>query len=158
MQLAKGLLAIQKEAAELDLRKDSTNPHFKNNFLSLKGLTDKIVPLLNKHGFVLLQSPSHIAGAQPEPALTTILMHSATGYSVEATMPLVLDKDNPQGQGSAITYARRYALMAMLGLVAEEDDDGQSASQTSRKRQAAPRKRAATTPSTDADGTGAGIL
>jgi hypothetical protein len=62
--------------------------------------------------------------ADGEPALTYRLAHAPTGDAIEGTMPLLLSKNDAQGQGSAITYARRYALCAVLNLVADDDDDG----------------------------------
>ena len=123
--LAKALHAVQKEAPKL--QKDSINPHFKNKYVGLDSLVPVVLPIANKHGLVILQPPSTVDGA---PALTTRLIHAASGESIEYTMPLLLDKQNSQGLGSAITYARRYSLMAVLGLVADEDDDGQAASRT----------------------------
>lgn len=73
---------------------------------------------LAKHGLSVVQLPEG-------DGLTTIVGHSS-GEWVAATMNLHLPKEDPQGQGSAITYARRYAYMAALGL-APEDDDGAAA-------------------------------
>lgn len=81
-----------------------------------------MLPVLSSLGLVLVQSPSSLDG---EPALTTRLIHVETGEELSDTMPLMLAKDDPQGQGSAITYARRYALMSTLGLVADEDNDAE---------------------------------
>ena len=121
--LIKSLLAFQAEAPAL--QKNAINPHFRNRYISLDALMDAILPPLNKAGVIVLQMPT-IADGQP--ALTTRIIHVETGECIESTMPLVLEKENPQGQGSAITYARRYSLMAMLGLVADEDDDANAAS------------------------------
>jgi hypothetical protein len=128
--LAAALLAAQKEMPSL--QRDSINPHFKNKYVSLDSLMWKILPVLNEQGLVLLQHPTTLEG---RPALRTRLLHES-GESEEDTMLLVLDKDNPQGQGSAITYARRYAVMAMLGLVADQDDDGAAASKLSKPKPA----------------------
>lgn len=106
------------------LQKNSINPHFGNKYISLDSLMTQVLPILNKHGLVLVQAPS-IAGT--EPALTTTIIHATSQENIQSQMLLVLDKDSPQGQGSAITYARRYALMALLGLVADEDDDANAA-------------------------------
>jgi hypothetical protein len=103
---------------------DATNPHFKNKFASLGSILHAILPVLNKNGIALMQHPTIVDG---KPALRTVLLHES-GESSEDTMLLILDKENSQGQGSALTYARRYAVMSALGLVAEEDDDGQAAS------------------------------
>jgi uncharacterized protein (DUF3820 family) len=61
------------------------------------------------------------------PALETRLIHAESGEQITSHMPLVLTKQDPQSQGSALTYARRYALLAILGLVGDEDDDASRA-------------------------------
>jgi hypothetical protein len=84
---------------------------------------------LNKHGLSVSQFPSHVEGKD---ALTTFLLHSS-GQFIEHSMLLHLPKDDPQGQGSALTYARRYSYMAALGLVADDDDDGNRATEAGRR-------------------------
>src|SRR3954462_8305932 len=103
------LLLVQKNIPTL--QKDGVNPHFKNTYITLNTLLDSILPLLNENGIVLLQSPSVVDG---QPALKTELLHVTTGQTIISEMLLVLGKQDPQGQGSAITYARRYSLMAIL--------------------------------------------
>jgi hypothetical protein len=66
------------------------------------------------------------------------LVHAATGDALEGSMPLMLKSADPQGQGSALTYARRYSIMAVLGLVPDEDDDGNRAQEASEREQAGP--------------------
>lgn len=112
------LLAAQKEMPAL--QKSAINPHFKNKFVPLDELLSTVIPILNAHNFVLMQAPAIWNDA---PALTYRLIHSS-GEVVGDTMLLMCGKDDPQGQGSAITYARRYSLMSMLGLTADADDDG----------------------------------
>lgn len=133
--LAEALLNVQKAAPEL--KKDGKNPHFKNEYVTLDALLGAIRPLLNENGIVLLQWPTALSRTTTRdgevtlgevPALRTKLLFAATGESFEDVMPLVLDKASPQGQGSAITYARRYSLGAILALITETDDDGNSAS------------------------------
>lgn len=126
----KALLAAQREMP--GLQKNAINPHFKSSYISLESLMEQVLPVLHKHGFVLLQSP--VALPDNEPGLMTTLLHVETGEGFGGTMPLMVDKQNPQGQGSAITYARRYALMSLLALVADTDDDANAASTTTRKR------------------------
>lgn len=113
------LLEFQTEG--IALQKNAINPHFKNKYISLDELLGQVLPVLNRLGIVLLQQPCSVGG---DPALSTSITLAATGESIESTMPLVLQKNDPQGQGAAITYARRYALMSILGLVADEDVDG----------------------------------
>lgn len=139
--LAQSLLAFQAEGVKL--QRDSINPHFKNRYIGLDSLIADVLPVLNKCGLVVLQMPTQVDGV---PALTTRIVHAASGEAVEATMPLLATKQDPQAQGSALTYARRYSLMAFLGLVADEDTDG-AAPATRRSRSAAgtaePRRAAA---------------
>ena len=119
------LLAAQKEMP--NLQKTGINPHFKNRFVPLDELLHAVLPILNAHNFVLTQCPSIANG---EPALTYSLRH-VSGEEVLGTMLLMSGKDGPQDQGSAITYARRYSLMSMLGLTADADDDAEAAHKAS---------------------------
>lgn len=123
MSLSEKLLEVQKQG--VTLVKDARNPHFKNRYLTLEKLLDTMLPILNEKGILVLQMPATVDNGQP--ALTTMLVDTETGDTFDGTMPLILQKNDPQGVGSAITYARRYMLMSALGLVADEDDDGESA-------------------------------
>jgi hypothetical protein len=144
--LAKSLHAFQSKAPSI--QKDGVNPHFKNRYVTLEALIEAVLPTLNQCGLVLSQSPAF--GPNGEPALTTRITHMPTGETLESTMPLLVGKSDPQGLGSAITYARRYSLMAMLGLVADEDDDGNRASRVAPAGEA----RQVSSPSLPADATG----
>lgn len=145
--LASALLAFQSEAPAL--QKDKINPHFRSKYLSLESLMEQVLPVLNSHGLVLIQQPGFVdtaVGTEAHrlvPSLTTTLLHGASGESRESTMLLMAAKDDPQGQASAVTYARRISAMSMLGLVADEDDDGNRAQP---KRQPDRKARAASTP------------
>jgi hypothetical protein len=119
------LLAVQAEAPQL--QEDGVNPHFKNRYVPLDSLMKAITPVLTKHGLVWVTLPCR--DGQGEPALAYRLIHAETGGEINGTMPLMLKASDPQGQGSAITYARRYSLMAVLGLVANKDDDGRRGGQ-----------------------------
>jgi len=66
--------------------------------------------------------------------MTTILMHADSGEFLEGTFKMTPSKNDPQGQGSVITYQRRYALGAVLGLNIDEDDDGNKASAPTEKK------------------------
>lgn len=120
--LAQALVAAQADMPAVEA--DAVNPHFKSKFVSLDHLIAKTRPVLNKHGLAIMQSPSHIDG---QPALTTTI-HHLSGESVSATMPLLVAKEDMQGMGAALTYARRYAWAAALGICADEDDDGNQSS------------------------------
>ncbi len=113
---------ITAQKAMPGLQKTGINPHFGNKYVPLEQLIEKVLPVLNEHGFALVQLPTVLDG---HPALETRLVHYG-GETVSATMLLLCAKDDPQGQGSAITYARRYSLMSLLGLSADQDDDAEA--------------------------------
>ncbi len=119
--LAKALVAAQK--ATEAVKKASTNPAFKSKYADLSVVVEAVVPALNGAGVSVLQFPTfdgELVG------VATTLLHES-GASVTSTLHLRPSKLDAQGVGSAITYARRYALMAMTG-AAPEDDDGAAAS------------------------------
>jgi hypothetical protein len=120
VSIAKALLEIQ--AKQIRLEKTGQSNYGKH--FTLDHVIDKIQPALSEAGLVVTQWPTEVNGF---PALRTRLTHAESGETQEDTMLLILDKQNSQGQGSAITYARRYSLIAILNL-AEDDDDGDKAS------------------------------
>jgi hypothetical protein len=97
------------------------NPFFKSHYAPLNDILKRYRPELAKQGLSIIQSAS---GDGETVAISTRLMHNS-GEWIE-TEPLVLrpDKLTPQGAGSAITYGRRYAISAVLGISSEDDDDG----------------------------------
>lgn len=117
--------ALSKAQGEIEgAVKDKQNPAFRSRYADLGAVWDAIRAPLAKHGLSVVQMPH---SADPTSfCLVTRLMHSS-GEWLEGDYPLNPTKHDPQGYGSAITYARRYALMAVLG-VAPEDDDGNAAS------------------------------
>ena len=120
----KDLIEVQKEIQTLC--KDEKNPFFKSNYVPLSSILKEVKPVLNKHGFLLVQKPCLQDGQE---TLVTKIIH-VSGESIECAAPLKMeerDKSNPQKFGSAITYMRRYTLTSLLAL-AEEDDDGNRAS------------------------------
>lgn len=121
-ELCAALVAAQAEFGTV--KKDATNPFFKSKYADLPSVVAHASPVLAKHGLAVSQ---HIGWNGEFDVLTTMLIH-ASGQYLTDTMRLHLVKDDPQGQGSAVTYARRYSYMAILGLVADEDDDGNAAS------------------------------
>jgi hypothetical protein len=118
------VLKLQSEIGTL--QKNAINPHFKSRYISLENLVEAVQPLLTKHGLIWHCYPSHYDGS---PVLVYTLTHAESGESMGAEMSLLLDKQNAQGLGSAITYARRYALCAVLNIVADADDDGNKATE-----------------------------
>lgn len=129
-----GALATELAKAQAEMKnppKDSVNPHFKSRYADLATVRDTVVPVLARHGLAVLQLPCEMDG---EPALTTLLVHTS-GEWVETTIKLRPGKSDPQGVGSALTYARRYALQAVAGVAAEDDDDGHAGSQRPQQQQ-----------------------
>lgn len=102
---------------------DSTNPHYKSEYTSLAGALDVVRPVFAKNGLSVVQMPT-VLGEQMY--LTTRLLHKSGEY-LEGDYPILPVKTDPQGYGAAVTYARRYSLMAVAG-IAPEDDDGNEAS------------------------------
>lgn len=121
-ELYKALYELQGEM--LAVKKSSDNPFFKSKYADLNSVYDKLIPALQKRKIGVFQKLDNING---ESALVTTLYHLDSDETDTGIMPLILPKNDPQAQGSAITYARRYALVTACGLKAE-DDDGQSAS------------------------------
>ncbi len=111
--------------------KTATNPFFKSKYANLADILDVIREPLQVNGLSFVQFPVE------ENGLTTMLMHESGEY-IQATYFMKPVKNDPQGQGSAITYQRRYALGAILGLNIDDDDDGNQAS----KQPAQPRNTA----------------
>jgi hypothetical protein len=121
--IASALTKFQNEVKAVT--KDGKNPFFKSSYATLGNIINTITTPLVKNGLSYSQLPSG------ENGLTTILMHSSGEYIYD-TVKMTPKDNTPQGQGSAITYMRRYALSALLGLSTDEDDDGNAAS---RKRE-----------------------
>lgn len=111
--------------------KDALNPAFNSKYADLAAVFDAVRPALAKHGLSVVQMPEHSDDALLH--LTTRIMHKS-GQWMEGTMSIPVGKVNAHGYGSAITYARRYALAAAVGVVADEDDDGNAAVQTQATR------------------------
>jgi hypothetical protein len=123
--LAAALLEVQKSLNAV--KPDKRNPAYGgSSYVSLETLLNEVRPKLNDHGILLLQAPT-VHEPSGQPVLTTLLIHAESGESIDHAMPLVMDKQNSQGLGSAISYARRYSLTALLA-IAEADDDGNTAS------------------------------
>lgn len=120
--IAPALLAAQKAIAFA--KKDATNPHFKNKYADLPAVIEAIKPALNDAGISYIQTPAPSDDGKLH--LTTTLLHES-GEWIADTLVMPLPKQDPQGYGSAITYARRYALAAITGLY-QDDDDGNAAS------------------------------
>ncbi|MDM2418392.1 ERF superfamily [Mycobacteroides abscessus subsp. massiliense] len=121
------LIAFQGEVGLV--AKDAENPFFGSKYADLPAVKAAAQPILTRHGLAVTQEPGYMVVAdRVYDTLTTTLIHRS-GVSRSSTMVLrTKAAPTPQEQGAAITYAKRYAFMAVLGLVADEDDDGNRAS------------------------------
>jgi hypothetical protein len=104
--------------------KDSTNPFFKSKYADLSTVWAAVRPFL-VNSIAITQFP--MESGNHHIVLDTQLTH-VSGQWMRSRITMPVSKDDPQGYGSALTYARRYALGCMTGLVTEEDDDGNAAS------------------------------
>lgn len=108
--------------------KAKVNPHFKSKYVPLDAVLDAIAEPLRNNGIAILQQ-TDIQDART--VLVTRLVHES-GEWIAGRYPVHPVKADPQGEGSALTYARRYALMALVG-IAPEDDDGNAAVKATEK-------------------------
>jgi hypothetical protein len=113
-ELTKGLATFHTQVGKIG--KDSKNPFFKSNYASLPHILTEIAEPLEKAGLIITQFPD---GA----GLTTMLIHSESGEYLMAKYDMPVAKANdPQALGSAISYARRYAVSSILSLKIDDDD------------------------------------
>lgn len=110
--------------------KDKKNPFYKSNYADLASVWEACRGPLSENGLCVVQTT---AGTKTDPFLITHLGH-ASGEWIKSHLPLMLVKSDPQGMGSALTYARRYALSAIVG-VCQEDDDGNRACRSEKPKQ-----------------------
>ena len=120
-KIAPALIRAQGNMTEV--LKESTNPAFRSKYADLGNCLDATLPALQAQGIAVIQGPG---GDGVTILVETMLLHES-GQFIASTLALKPTKADPQGAGSAITYARRYAVLAMCGK-APEDDDGAAAS------------------------------
>lgn len=111
---------IKAEHTVGSVKKTASNPHFKSKYADLEAVMEACSEALEKNGLAIWQSVT-----EEGDRLITRLYHTS-GQWMEGYTPLIIAKNDMQGLGSAYTYARRYGLMAMMG-IAPEDDDGNAA-------------------------------
>ena len=121
-ELATALAIVQGQLTFA--KKDSKNPFFKSNYADLESVWDACRELLSTNGLAIMQFPGEYQDGNM--ALNTIITHKS-GEWMSQEMSVPVSKPDAQGAGSALTYMRRYALAAVVGVV-QADDDGNSAS------------------------------
>ena len=122
-ELAKALLNVQRIVQPI--ARDAENPFTKSWYASLNSIMDACRGTLIENGIWLCQYPVPVEQLNSL-GLVNKLTHAESGQWQSSLAVVPLPKADPQGMGSAMTYARRYALTAMLGMVTE-DDDGEGA-------------------------------
>ena len=103
--------------------KTNTNPHFKSKYAGLDACVEAVIDALHKHGIGLMQ---RTLPCESGVTVETVFIHSGGETMSSGPLHVPASKADPQGYGSALTYARRYSLMAACG-IAPEDDDGNAA-------------------------------
>lgn len=121
-KLYPAILAVQQGAPFID--KSSDNPFFKSKYADLPDVWRAIKALMGENNLLV----SHTIEANDNDYIVTRIIHAETGEFIESKSRIMLAKSTAQEYGSYITYMRRYAISAMLGLVTDEDDDGNKAS------------------------------
>jgi len=116
---------IQDEVGNIS--KDGENPHFKNKYATYEKVLEVLNPILRKHKLVVVHSFEESKFENQIGVVTAITsLDGHTAKSLQTTLFIPITKADPQMAGSAITYAKRYSILAMLGL-GTEDDDGEGA-------------------------------
>ena len=131
MSIAKAMVAFQKEMKDPTRNKTVKIPtksggEFSYQYADLDQILDIARPILNKHGVAIFQNPRDAEG---DVCIDTVLLHEG-GDRETSTIRLKVADNDPKTYGATFTYARRYAIMAMLGMVAEDDTDASQVNST----------------------------
>ncbi len=129
-EISKALNKFQSKMPSVGF--DANNPFFKSKYATLAAIVTTAKTYLADEGLSISQL------LEGEGGVTTILMHISGEY-LSSTLTLKSVKDDPQGHGSAISYARRYAYASILGIVADTDDDGNAATGLTSKASSSPK-------------------
>lgn len=138
---------LQLQSRMPTIPKTSTNPHFKSKYADLPTIMEIVLPIAQELGLVIMQPI--LTSTDPHVLrIETVVCHPESGsfISVASNVPIG-NNLTPQAFGSAITYARRYVLCSLLGIVADEDDDGNASSISAKES-----KKASSKPATPAPG------
>jgi len=129
-ELAKAMLQVQQQLSPA--QKDRENTYTNSRYATLGSVMETCSKILISHGIWVTQYPVPVEVGHL--GLVTKLIHAESGQWQSSLMMMPLAKNDPQGYGSAITYARRYALSALVGIITENDDDAESACQRGNAR------------------------
>jgi len=132
-ELAKAMVKVQRALAPVC--KDAENPFVKSRYATLNAVIEACRDALIAQAVWVVQVP--VAVEAGHLGLMTKLVHGESGQWQSSLMVMPLPKNDPQGYGSALTYARRYGLATLVGLVSETDDDGEASMPTRNRAKAA---------------------
>jgi hypothetical protein len=119
--------ALSKAQGEMQAAiKDKVNPFYKTSYADLGSIWDAARPVLSKYGLCIMQT-TELNNERNQTIMVTTLAHTS-GQWIKSYLPLNPAKNDSQGVGAAITYLRRYSLSALIGVVCDNDDDGETAS------------------------------
>lgn len=117
-ELAKSMICVQQEL--VPALKDGVNDYTGSSYATLKSVMEVSRAILLSQGIWLTQYP--VPASNGNLGLVTKIVHAASGQWQSSLIEMPLSKVDPQGYGSAITYARRYGLSALIGIITEDDD------------------------------------
>lgn len=124
--IAKAMVKAQKEFGPA--LKTATNPHFRSKYADLSACVEAVIGALNNNGIALIQNTHECADGV---VVETVFLHESGETLSTGKLHVPASKKDAQGYGSAMTYARRYSLMAACG-IAPEDDDGNAAARSNK--------------------------
>lgn len=116
-KIATSLVAAQSSMG--NATKDAKNPFFKSKFADLNAIREAVIPVLNANGISVLQPTVPVDGKQ---FVKTMLLHASGEYICSLTEIVCAKQNDPQAYGSAVSYARRYGLQALVCVGAEDND------------------------------------
>ena len=149
MKKSETIIELSKAFAKMQMEleqplKNANNPFFKSKYVPLENVVDSITRASSKHGLSFTQFPS--SDENGNVTVGTMVMHESGEWIEYDPICLKPVKNDPQAVGSAITYAKRYALSAIFGITSDNDDDGNEATQLGKATpKAVPKKQVPTT-------------
>jgi hypothetical protein len=127
-QIATALVKAQKAFGPA--LKTATNPHFRSRYADLAACVEAVMDGLNSNGIALVQQLSE---SDTGVIVETVFIHESGEMLNCGKLHVPAVKHDPQGYGSALTYARRYSLMAACGIAPEDDDDNAASRKVEKK-------------------------
>ena len=127
-KIAAALVTAQSQMG--NATKDSSNPFFRSKFADLNSIREATIPVLNANGISILQPTIPVDGKQ---FVETMLLHSSGEYLAAQTEIVCAKQNDPQAYGSAVSYARRYGLQALVCIGAVDDDSEAAMGRTNSK-------------------------